>query len=84
MPSANGPVIFLTNLSYQVNEQDLMQHLADYQPKRARLLTDKDTGKPKGTGFVELKDTNYAQMAINDLNNQLFQGRALVMRGTHT
>ena len=58
---ANGPVIYLTNLDYKVNEQDLMQHLADFAPKRARLLTDKETGKPKGTGFVELKDTQMAQ-----------------------
>lgn len=77
-------MIYLTNLDYNVNEQDLMQHLADYDPKRARLLTDKETGKPKGTGFVELKDTQSAQEAINALSGKMFCGRPLVMRGTLT
>lgn len=77
-------MIYLTNLDYNVNEQDLMQHLADFEPKRARLLTDKETGKPKGTGFVELKDTEQAQQAIDSLNNKIFCGRPLVMRGTLT
>ena len=77
-------MIYLTNLDYKVNEQDLMQHLTDFAPKRARLLTDKETGKPKGTGFVELSDTEAAQKAMDNLNGKMFCGRPLVMRGTLT
>jgi len=41
-------------MNFDVNEQDIMNFLGEYKPVRAKLLFDQETGKSKGTGFVEL------------------------------
>ena len=66
--SQAGPVIYLTNMSFDVNEQDIMSFLEDYKPVRAKLLHDTQ-GRSKGTGFVELKSSDYAKLAITNLSN---------------
>jgi RNA recognition motif-containing protein len=68
----------LANLDYSISEQDLMDFLADYQPVRAKLLYD-ESARSKGTGFVQMASPDYARMAIQDLSNQLLNGRKVIM-----
>lgn len=73
-----GGVVYVTNLRYQVNEQELMDFFKKekYDPVRARLLYDGE-GNSKGTGFVEMPSAGEAQQAAATLNGEFFQGRKL-------
>ena len=70
--------IYVGNLSYEVNEEDLRQAFEPFgQISSARVITDRDTGRSKGFGFVEMPNDAEAQSAISDLNGKELQGRAL-------
>jgi len=47
--------------------------------QRAQLITDRDTGRSKGFGFVEMGSDQEAEAAISGLHNQIFDGRALTV-----
>jgi len=64
--TTKSSVIYLANLSYEVNEQDIMEYLADFKPVRAKLLMDGE-GKSKGSGFVQLSSSSDAHRAITSL-----------------
>lgn len=51
--------IFVGNLSYEVSEQDLVVVFAEYgSVQEVKLITDRDTGRMRGFGFVRLEDPN--------------------------
>jgi RNA recognition motif-containing protein len=81
--TTKSSVIYLANLSYEVNEQDIMEYLADFKPVRAKLLMDGE-GKSKGSGFVQLSSSSDAHRAITSLQNSMFQGRKLVVNEAHS
>jgi len=69
--------IFLGNLAFTVTEQDVRELFAPYGVvDRINLVTDRETGRPRGFGFVEMADDTAAQAAIAALN-----GHALVVLG---
>jgi cold-inducible RNA-binding protein len=70
--------IYIGNLVFTVTEQDVRERFAPYEAvDRINLITDRETGCPRGFGFVEMADTKAAQAAIAALNGQDLAGRAL-------
>ena len=70
--------IFLGNLAFTVTEQDVRELFAPYGVvDRITLMTDRETGRPRGFGFVEMADAKAAQAAMTALNGQELAGRAL-------
>ena len=63
-----------------MRDDDLQQHFAQFgQVSSAKVMMDRDTGRSKGFGFVEMGSGNEAQAAIRGMNGQSFDGRALVV-----
>ena len=70
--------IYVGNLSYEANEEDLRQAFDAYgQISSVRVITDRDSGRSKGFGFVEMPNDAEAQSAISGLNGTELQGRSL-------
>ena len=70
--------IYAGNLSFDVTEDELRQAFESFgQCSSVRVITDRDTGRSKGFGFVEMPDDNEAQAAISALNGTELNGRAL-------
>jgi RNA recognition motif-containing protein len=72
--------IYVGNLSFDTSESELESAFASYGTvTSARLATDRDTGRPRGFGFVEMSDKTAAQAAIDGLNGTQLGGRALTV-----
>ena len=70
--------IYVGNLSYQTSSQDLEQAFAEFgSVSRATVVSDRETGRSKGFGFVEMADAGDAQSAIESLNEQDLDGRQI-------
>lgn len=70
--------IFVGNLSYQATQADLQAAFETYgSVERVNLITDRDTGQPRGFAFVEMSDPEAAQKAISNLNGAELYGRAM-------
>jgi RNA recognition motif-containing protein len=72
--------IYVGNLPYSIRDDDLQQHFARFgQVASAKVMVDRDTGRSKGFGFVEMSSGDEAQAAIRGMSGQSFDGRALVV-----
>ena len=72
--------LYVGNLPYSMRDDDLQQHFARFgQVASAKVMMDRDTGRSKGFGFVEMGSSEEAQAAIRGMNGQSFEGRALVV-----
>ncbi len=72
--------LYVGNLSYSVNNESLEELFAAFGTVRsAQVIQDRDTGRSKGFGFVEMADDNAARTAIAELNEKDFGGRALTV-----
>jgi RNA recognition motif-containing protein len=70
--------IYVGNLSYDVTEQDLNSVFAEYGTvKRVNLPTDRETGRPRGFGFVEMDTDAEETAAIEALDGAEWMGRDL-------
>ena len=70
--------IFVGNLSYQTTQDDLQAAFAAYGGvERVSIVTDRDTGQPRGFAFVEMTEAGAAQTAIDQLTGADLHGRAL-------
>lgn len=70
--------IFVGNLSYQTTQEDLQQAFAQYgNVERVNIVTDRDSGQPRGFAFVEMTEKRDAETAIAQLNGAEMNGRAL-------
>jgi len=70
--------IYVGNLAYEVTEEDLTEVFTDYGTvKRVKLPTDRETGKMRGFGFVELSTEAEEESAINALDGAEWLGRSL-------
>jgi cold-inducible RNA-binding protein len=70
--------IFVGNLSYQTTQDELYAAFAYYGGvERVNIVTDRDTGQPRGFAFVEMTNSAEAESAINQLNGAELNGRAL-------
>jgi RNA recognition motif-containing protein len=68
------------NLAYSVRDQDLSDAFSQYgSVSSAKVMMDRETGRSKGFGFVEMGSDAEAQAAINGLNGQPVAGRAVVV-----
>ena len=75
-----GNKLYVGNLSYNVRDDDLQQAFAQYGTvSSAKVMMDRDTGRSKGFGFVEMGSDAEAQAAINGMNGQALDGRAIVV-----
>ena len=75
-----GNKLYVGNLSYNIRDEDLQQAFAQYGTvSSAKVMMDRDTGRSKGFGFVEMGSDPEAQAAINGMNGQALDGRAIVV-----
>ncbi|MCC6423380.1 MAG: RNA-binding protein [Phycisphaerales bacterium] len=75
-----GKKLYVGNLSYDVSSSDLEQLFAQHgSVQSAQIINDRETGRSKGFGFVEMANDNEAQAAIAALNGQQHGGRALTV-----
>ena len=75
-----GKKLYVGNLGYGVTDNDLLKMFeAHGTVESAQVIMDRDTGRSKGFGFVEMKTDQEAQAAIAGLNGQLSGGRALTV-----
>jgi RNA recognition motif-containing protein len=75
-----GNKLYVGNLSYSVRDDDLRQHFAEFGAVvSANVMTDRDSGRSEGFGFVEMGSDEMAQAAIRGLNGKSVDGRALVV-----
>lgn len=72
--------LYVGNLSYDVNEEQIEQTFGEYGEVRSvRLIMDRETGRPRGFGFVEMGDQSSGLNAIDNLNGHEMLGRRLVV-----
>ena len=70
--------IFVGNLSYSTTQEDLLAAFSQFgNVERVNVVTDRDSGQPRGFAFVEMTDANEAQNAISQLNGAELHGRAM-------
>lgn len=70
--------IYVGNLAYKSTDEDLRTLFAQYgEVTSARVVVDRASGRSKGFGFVEMPNREEAQKAIDAINGNDFQGRAL-------
>ncbi len=70
--------IYVGNLSYQVTQEDLQSVFAEYGTvKRIQLPVDRETGRPRGFGFVEMESDAQESAAIEALDGAEWMGRDL-------
>jgi cold-inducible RNA-binding protein len=70
--------IFVGNLSYQTTQEDLQAAFSQYGGvERVNIVTDRDSGQPRGFAFVEMTERRDAETAIAQLNGAEMNGRAL-------
>jgi cold-inducible RNA-binding protein len=75
-----GKKLYCGNLGYNVASNDLDQLFATFGTvQSAEVINDRDTGRSKGFGFVEMSSEAEAQAAINGLNSREHDGRALAV-----
>ena len=75
-----GKKLYVGNLSYNVNSSDLEQLFAQFGTvQSAQVIQDRETGRSKGFGFVEMGSDAEAQAAIQGLNEQQHDGRPLAV-----
>ncbi len=75
-----GNKLYVGNLAYSVRDDSLMQAFSSFGTvTSAKVMMDRETGRSKGFGFVEMGSDAEAQAAINGMNGQPLEGRAVVV-----
>jgi len=75
-----GNKLYVGNLAYSVRDESLQQAFGQFGTvTSAKVMMDRDTGRSKGFGFVEMGSDAEAQAAINGMNGQPLEGRAIVV-----
>lgn len=70
--------IYVGNLPYGTSSSDLEQTFSEFgQVSRATVVSDRETGRSKGFGFVEMPDQSAANAAIDALNDEPIDGRPM-------
>ncbi|MGA0569709.1 RNA recognition motif domain-containing protein [Variovorax sp. VNK109] len=72
--------LYIGNLSYDVDDSTLQHQFAEYGTvNSAKVVIDRESGRSKGFGFVEMSSANEAQTAIDGMNGKSVGGRALTV-----
>ena len=75
-----GNKLYVGNLPYTVRDEDLQQSFGQFGAvTSAKVMMERDTGRSKGFGFVEMASDAEAQAAINGMNGQSLGGRSVVV-----
>lgn len=75
-----GNKLYVGNLAYSVRDESLLEAFAQFGTvNSAKVMMDRETGRSKGFGFVEMATDAEAQSAINGMNGQALEGRAVVV-----
>jgi len=70
--------IYVSNLSFNVQDEDLREFFAPYgEVTSAKVVNDRETGRSRGFGFVEMADEAASKKAIAELNDATIEGRAI-------
>ncbi|MDJ0841239.1 MAG: RNA-binding protein [Acidobacteriota bacterium] len=70
--------LFVGNLSWNTAEEDLRDAFSRFgQIDECRIITDRDTGRSRGFGFITYADPDSAQAAMNEMNGSELDGRSL-------
>ena len=73
-----GKKLYVGNLPFAATDEALQQIFAQAGTvESAKVIVDRDSGRSKGFGFVEMSTRNEAAQAISDLNGTEFEGRAM-------
>ncbi len=68
--------LYVGNLSYQLTEQELETQFAQFGTvKSVKIITDRDTGRSKGFGFIEMDNEDQANSCVAELNEKDVNGR---------
>ena len=68
--------IYVSNLSFNVQDEDLRGFFAEYgEVSSAKVILDRESGRSRGFGFVEMPDNAAAQTAISELDGATVEGR---------
>ena len=79
-----GTRIFVGNLPYSATSADLESMFAEFGGcESASIVTDRETGRSRGFGFVEVSDADAARQAMEALNGRQYGGRALTVNEAH-
>jgi len=75
-----GNKLYVGNLAYSVRDESLQQAFGEFGTvTSAKVMMDRETGRSKGFGFVEMGSDAEAQAAVNGMNGQPLEGRAIVV-----
>ncbi|PZP32456.1 MAG: RNA-binding protein [Roseateles depolymerans] len=75
-----GNKLYVGNLAYSVRDESLLEAFGQFGTvTSAKVMMDRETGRSKGFGFVEMGSDAEAQAAINGMNGQALEGRAVVV-----
>jgi len=75
-----GNKLYVGNLAYSVRDDSLQEAFAQFGTvTSAKVMMDRETGRSKGFGFVEMGSDAEAQAAVNGMNGQPLEGRAIVV-----
>lgn len=70
--------IYVSNLNFSTTSESLQELFANYgEIESAKIIIDRETGRSRGFGFVEMPLDNEGQNAINELNNSDFEGKTI-------
>ncbi len=70
--------LYVGNVNYRMTEDGLKQMFSEFgEVTSAKIVTDRETGRSKGFGFVEMADEDSAERAIQSLNDQELDGRRI-------
>ena len=73
--------IFIANLNYKVQTEKLQEIFEEYgEVSSAKIIFERETGRSKGFGFVEMPDDENAARAIEDLNGVEIEGKIIVVK----
>ena len=73
--------IFVANLDFKLQEDELLDLFENFgEVSSAKIIIDRETGRSKGFGFVEMDNDDEANSAIADLNGQEVHGREMVVK----
>lgn len=77
--------LFVTNLTYSINEDDLRKVFEEYgEVASVKLITNKGTDKSRGIAFVTMLDGNEADQAKSDLDGAEYEGRRIYVNDART
>lgn len=70
--------MYVSNLSYNTGETELSELFSSFgEVTSVKIITDRETGRSRGFGFVEMASENEAAQAMSSLNNKVIEGRPL-------